>query len=269
MKRVLAAALGCALLADPAGAVEENASEDVQATGISPDAESSATDEDGGGDPLESVNRRIFWFNEALDRYALEPVATGWDIVVPERVQTAVGHFFDNLALPVHFANDLLQAKPAQAYETFWRGVVNTTFGLGGFLDVASMHGIAKSDEDFGQTLGHWGTPPGPYLVLPLLGPSSPRDTVGLAVDSFGSIYTYFVPFWASAAASAVELVNDRAALLETIREERAAAFDWYAAVRNAHKQYRENRVRDRAEEEEANNGDQDLYYVEDDDAAE
>jgi phospholipid-binding lipoprotein MlaA len=264
MRRALAAALGCALLAYPAGAVEENAVEDVQGAGDTSGAESSATDDDVGGDPLEPLNRSIFSFNEALDRHALEPVATGWDKVVPEVVQTAFGHFFDNLALPVRFANDLLQAKPVQAYETFWRAVVNTTFGLGGFLDVASMHGIVKSDEDFGQTLGYWGTPPGPYLVLPLLGPSSPRDTVGLAVDSFGSVYTYFVPFWASAAARAVDLVNDRASVLETIREERAAAFDWYAAVRNAHKQYRENRVRDRAEDKEASDG-EDLYHFEED----
>jgi phospholipid-binding lipoprotein MlaA len=266
MRPVLAAALGFALLAHPAGAVEEGAGDDVQAG--SPEAESPAEQSDGVGDPWEPMNRHIFSFNEALDRYALEPVATGWDKVVPERLQTAFGHFFENLALPVRFANDLLQAKPVQAYETFWRAVVNTTFGLGGFLDVASAHGIVKSDEDFGQTLGYWGTPPGPYLVLPLLGPSSPRDTVGMAVDSFGSVYTYFVPFWASAAVRTVNIVNARAALLETIREERAAAFDWYAAVRSAHTQYRENRVRDRAEEEEGASDGEDLYYV-DDDAAE
>jgi phospholipid-binding lipoprotein MlaA len=259
MRRALALALGCALLAHSAWAADQDPASPDAASG-----EASADAGDVGGDPLEPVNRRIFAFNEALDGWVLEPVATGWDTVVPEPVQTALGHFFENLALPVRFANDLLQAKPLEAYETFWRGVVNTTFGLGGFLDVASAHGIHKSDEDFGQTLGRWGTPPGPYLVLPLLGPSSPRDTVGMAVDSFGSVYTYFVPFWASAAARTVNVVNSRAAVLETIREERAAAFDWYAAVRNAHTQYRENRVRDRAEDEEASDGD-DLYYYEDD----
>jgi phospholipid-binding lipoprotein MlaA len=260
--RGLAAALALALVAAPAGAVEENPDGGVQGGTLAADEDPPAADPKGFDDPWEPMNRKIFAFNETVDRFVLEPVATGWDVVVPDRVQTAIGHFFDNLELPVHFANDLLQLKIEQAYETFWRALVNTSIGLGGFFDPASYFQIKKSDEDFGQTLGYWGTPPGPYLVLPLLGPSNPRDTVGMAVDSFGTVYSYFVPFWASAGARAIDVVNRRAAVLETIREERAAAFDWYAAVRSASTQYRENRVRDRADEKKKTKeaSDEDLY---------
>jgi phospholipid-binding lipoprotein MlaA len=255
MSRALAFALGLALIALPAGAedpaeIEEPVADSVQ------------------GDPWEPFNRRIFAFNETLDRYALEPVATGWDYALPDRVQTSIGNFFDNLQLPVRFANDVLQLKLWQAYETLWRALINSSVGVGGLFDVASMWEVKKSDEDFGQTLGYWGTPPGPYLVLPLLGPSNPRDTVGMAADSFASVPPYFLPLWITASGRAVDVVNDRAAVLETIREERKAAFDWYAAVRSAFTQYRENRVHDRPDEPEdsdAPEADEDLYGFDED----
>jgi phospholipid-binding lipoprotein MlaA len=212
-------------------------------------------------DPWEGMNRKIFAFNEGVDRWVLEPAAKGWDWAMPERVQTCVGNFFDHLVLPVRFANDVLQAKPAAAYETLWRAVINSTVGLGGLFDPASTWTVAKSNEDFGQTLGRWGTPSGPYLVLPLLGPSSPRDTVGTVVDRFGYVATYFVPFYVSASASGVDIVNARAAALETIAAERKAAFDFYSAVRSAFLQYRENQVRDRAEDPEDAEYEEELYY--------
>ena len=257
-----ALALAALLLPAPIRAeVEEGAPALVQAGVYEDDLEPSGSPED----PWEGMNRKIFAFNEGVDRWFLEPVAEGWDWAVPEPVQRSVGNFFDNLMLPVRFANDVLQLKPRDAYETLWRAVVNTTVGVGGLFDPASAWGILKSDEDFGQTLGAWGMPPGPYLVLPLLGPSNPRDTVGLVADRAAYVPTYFVPFYVSFGAAGTNIVNERARALEDIRAEREAAFDFYVAVRSAFLQYRENRVRDRAEETGEDADDEDLYYFDED----
>jgi phospholipid-binding lipoprotein MlaA len=268
MARALAAALLLALLA-PAGAIEAEPASDVQGAAAVPAEPSSDGHARSPGDPWEPFNRKIFAFNETVDHYALEPIATGWNTVVPDRVETCLANFFDNLQMPVHFANDLLQGKPWKAYETVWRVVVNTTVGLGGFFDPASAWQIYKSNEDFGQTLGVWGTPPGPYLVLPLLGPSSPRDATGMAVEAAATfpISWYFIPTYVSVPARSVDIVNRRALALETIREERKAAFDWYAAVRSAFTQYRENQVRDRAEapKEPQETQEEDLYGLDED----
>jgi phospholipid-binding lipoprotein MlaA len=164
------------------------------------------------------------------------------------------------MLLPIRFANEVLQAKPAEAYETAWRAVINSTVGIGGLFDPASAWTVHESDEDFGQTLGHWGTPPGPYLMLPLLGPSNPRDTVGAVVDRFGYVASYFVVIYASMGAATVDIVNDRARALEAVRAEREAAFDFYTAVRSAYLQFRENQVRDRADPGDAED-EEDLYY--------
>ena len=247
MARALAAALLLGLLAAPAAAQEANGGGDVQgATSADPDPAGARSP----WDPWEHFNRKIFAFNEDVDHYALEPIATGWDFVMPHRVETCISNFFENLALPMRFTNDLLQLKPWKAYETLWRAVINTTVGIGGLFDVASAWEVYKSDEDFGQTLGYWGTPAGPYLVLPLLGPSSPRDAAGLVVDTipYGYIPPYsLIPWYASISGTAVNVVNRRALALVTIREERKAAFDWYSAARSAYTQYRENLVHDRA----------------------
>ncbi len=118
-------------------------------------------------DPLEKVNRGIFAFNEGLDRYALEPIATAWDFVIPGFAQEGIQNFYHNLEMPIIVANDILQAKPMAVVEDVARFFFNTTLGLAGFVDVASRVGIPDNDEDFGQTLGYWGVPPGPYLVVP------------------------------------------------------------------------------------------------------
>ncbi len=221
------------------------------------------------GDPWEGMNRKVFAFNEGLDHYLLEPVATGWDYAVPEVAQKSVGNFFDHLALPVRFANDLLQGKPWKAYETAWRIVINTVVGIGGLFDPATRWEVYKSDEDFGQTLGVWGVPPGPYWVIPVFGASSPRDATGMLVDRAASAAGFIVPIYVSAPAAVVDVVNDRAAVLEDVRAEREAAFDFYTFVRSAHTQFRENRVNDRAEQDEEAGADDDLYFFdeEDDDA--
>jgi phospholipid-binding lipoprotein MlaA len=215
-------------------------------------------------DPWEGLNRPIFGFNESLDRWILEPVAKGWDFVMPDPVEHSLTRFFDNLGMPIVFANDLLQGKPVAAAQDVGRFVLNSTAGLVGLFDPATEVGLPANDEDFGQTLGVWGVPSGPFLVLPLLGPSSPRDTGGLVVDSAARAYSWFVPFAVNLAfygATAVNVVNTRSRLLETIAEERRSAFDFYAAVRNAYVQNREDAVRDHQPEGEES--DEDLYYLE------
>jgi phospholipid-binding lipoprotein MlaA len=223
----------------------------------------------GVHDPLERTNRGVFAFNETLDRWILEPVATGWDFVVPDPTERAIRRFFDNLDFPRIFLNNLLQGKPVAAAQDVGRFAVNTTVGLVGFFDPATHLGLPAHEEDFGQTLGVWGVPAGPYLVLPLLGPSSPREVGGMLVDSSAGAYSWFVPTYVNLivnGARAVRIVNTRSRLLETIREERKAAFDFYAAVRNAYVQRRENQVRDHEPApEESDDG---LYEVEEFDVA-
>lgn len=228
-----------------------------------------AVDEELVWDPWEPMNRGIWAFNERLDAWLLEPVAIGWDFVMPRRVQLCVNNFFSHLVLPVRFVNDLLQLKPVKALEDGGRFVVNTLVGVGGLFDPASSGGIPRHDEDFGQTLGHWGVPPGPYLVLPVLGPSNPRDGVGLAVDSAMAVQSFFVSFPILAGAAVVDAVNTRSLTIEEIRAEREAAFDFYVAVRAAYAQFREHRVHDRSEAPEESAPDEDLYYFDEDEELE
>jgi phospholipid-binding lipoprotein MlaA len=221
----------------------------------------------GISDPWEGLNRKTFAFNEWADRWIVEPIAIGWDFVVPDPAQHGIDHFFDNINLPRRIVNDLLQGKPAKAGDDFGRLLINTTFGIAGLFDVATDVGLPPADEDFGQTLGVWGTPPGPYLVIPVLGPSNVRDAGGLAFEGF--VMTpeyYFMPFYVSYISTGTRLLNTRALAIETLRAERAAAFDFYSAVRSAYVQYRENQVRDRADAPEET--DEGLYYSEDDDVA-
>ncbi len=228
-------------------------------------------------DPWEPMNRGIFSFNETLDKYAIEPAATAWDFVTPGFVQTGIQNFFDNLNMPIVFANDVLQAKPTSAAFDLLRFVYNTSLGLGGLIDIATMVEIPENDEDFGQTLGYWGVPTGPYFVIPILGPSSVRDSAGLILDTAASSYAYFTPFWygvgglngletvgASVGVKAFELLNLRTAYLEEIASSRADAFDYYVFVRNAYLQNRRAKVSDQLEAPAGEN--EDLYFFDDDD---
>jgi phospholipid-binding lipoprotein MlaA len=200
-------------------------------------------------DPWEPVNRKVFWFNDKLDRFLLEPVATGWDFVLPNRVQVAIGDFFNNARFPIYFVNSILQGKPDAAGANFVRFFVNTTLGFGGFLDVATNAGIAKYEEDFGQTLGVWGMNAGPYVVLPLLGPSSVRDATGQAVDAPMRIWPYYVTLWQSLAITSAQVVNWRSMQLDAIESFKAQALDYYAMVRSGYLQHREALVADAASE--------------------
>ncbi len=228
-------------------------------------------------DPLEKVNRGIFAFNEGLDRYALEPVAKGWDFVVPGPVQDGIENFYRNLNMPIVIANEVLQAKPVRVVEDVARFFFNTTLGIGGFFDVATRVGIPDNDEDFGQTLGHWGVPPGPYLVVPILGPYTLRDGFGEIADTTAGAFAYMNFFWfdvvglsnwettgTSIGSYTFRLVNLRAIYLEEIASSRKDAFDYYAFVRNAYLSNRQARVLDATDT--AAGVEEDLYEFDEED---
>lgn len=137
----------------------------------------------GVNDPFEGVNRNIYAFNEAVDKAAIEPVARGYRAAVPEPARDGVHNVLTNMRQPIVFTNSVLQGNANASGETLSRFLINSTIGVAGIFDVASTLGIEEHDEDFGQTLGVWGAEPGPFIILPLLGPSSVRDTVGIATD--------------------------------------------------------------------------------------
>ena len=193
-------------------------------------------------DPWEGVNRVVFRFNDTVDTYALKPVAKGYDRVTPQMLQDGIGNVFSNLGDVVVLSNDLLQGKIHDAGIDTSRILFNTTFGVLGFFDVATRMGLQKNDEDFGQTLGAWGLGSGPYVVLPLLGPSSVRDTVGRVPDSFLQPYPHIDHVPTRNLTRAVSTVDTRANLLSA---ERMITGDKYIFVRNAYLQNREFRTQD------------------------
>ncbi len=213
-------------------------------------------------DPLEPFNRAVFQFNEALDAMLLTPLAILYRDVLPPFVQERTHNVLVNLNEPVVAANSLLQGKPRQMATTFARFAFNTTAGVGGLFDVADGMGLQKENADFGQTLAVWGAPAGPYLVLPVLGPSNPRDTVGRGVDSvildpFGLLNTIvfdesdFLEIL-SYTRTGLTAVDARARSLEATDELRRTALDYYAAIRSAFRQNREYQIRSGAEVEPA-----------------
>lgn len=213
------------------------------------DATADATGNGADYDPWQRMNRGIFWFNDRADQYVLEPVAKGWDVIMPEPAETSVTNFFTNLRFPVVMLNNLLQGKPGDAAIDVGRFMVNTTFGIGGLFDPATIWGLERHSEDFGQTLGVWGVPPGPYLVLPLLGPSNPRDTAGIPVDWVFSVTPLFLnSFWWTGA-GVINIVNARAQILDEVQQAKEASLDYYVFVRNAYYQRRVAQVNDQKEE--------------------
>jgi phospholipid-binding lipoprotein MlaA len=215
-------------------------------------------------DPIEKFNRGIFWFNDKADVYVFEPAAKGWDWLMPKPVQHSIGHFFSNIRFPVIAINNLLQGKAQAALSDTGRFAINTTVGVLGFFDPATNWGFPQHNEDFGQTLGVWGVPPGPYLVLPFVGPTNPRDGVGMVADSFTAVYPWFAAFEYTIGARVISVVNFRAQVLDEVREAKRAALDYYVFVRDAYTQRRRALVNDQtgmSVEEEA-----DLYFEEYDD---
>jgi phospholipid-binding lipoprotein MlaA len=197
-------------------------------------------------DPWEAWNRKVFAFNDALDNAVFKPVAQAYRDTVPALVRAGVSNFFGNIGDVWSAANQFLQGKVGTGLEMSMRVLTNTLFGLGGLLDPATEMRLTRRSEDFGQTLGVWGLPAGPYLVLPLFGPSSVRDAAGLAPDSYaGSTGLYFdVNVWAT---SALQLVNVRADLLTTTQFLSDIALDHYSFMRDAYLARRHDLVWDGA----------------------
>ena len=190
-------------------------------------------------DPFEPFNRSVYRFNDGLDAAIIKPVAQAYQSAVPSPVRTGVSNFFGNLSDVWTFVNNVLQAKPQEAADSFARVGVNTLIGLGGVLDWATEMGIDRHREDFGKTLGHWGVATGPYLVLPVLGPSTVRDTAALVVDSKGNLVKEFNSVATRNSLYALRAVDLRASLLRAGEVLDQAALDKYAFTRDSHLQRR------------------------------
>ncbi len=197
-------------------------------------------------DPLEPMNRGIYKFNDVADKALFKPVASGYKAITPTPIRAGINNFFNNLSNVVTIVNQLLQFKFNKAAETTGRFVVNTTVGILGFIDVASRTGFNTYREDFGQTLGYWGMGNGPYLMLPLLGPSNLRDTAGLITD-----WLFFEPLGyvedpqTRNILLGVKFIDRRADLLPGSDLLDEAALDPYAFMRDAYTQRRINQVSD------------------------
>lgn len=196
-------------------------------------------------DPLEPLNRGIYQFNDTVDKAVMKPVAQGYRAVLPNPVRTGVGNFFSNIDDALIAVNNLLQFKFTHAASDVGRLLTNTTIGIGGLFDVATGWGLEKHNEDFGQTLGYWGIGDGPFLMLPFLGPSNVRDSVGLAV------YYQLDPVWnlnhipTRNTLSALRVLDRRARLLDAEKVLDEAALDPYTFLRDAYIQQRRNLVHD------------------------
>lgn len=193
-------------------------------------------------DPWETLNRKIFRFNDTVDRWTLKPIAKGYQKITPDVVEDGVHNFFRNLGETRNLANNLLQFKLRDAGVDTARFFFNTSFGLLGVMDVATKMGLQRNDEDLGQTLGAWGVKSGPYVVIPFLGPSTVRDAASLYPDSYTAVYRSINDVPVRNSMLALRVVDARASLLAT---ERLIVGDRYRFVRNAFLQNREFKVRD------------------------
>jgi phospholipid-binding lipoprotein MlaA len=196
-------------------------------------------------DPLEPFNRGVYHLNDAVDRAVLKPVATVYRDVLPSPIRTGVNNFFSNLQDAWSVVNSALQLKGEAAANNLVRFGVNTFLGLGGVLDIASEMRIERHTEDFGQTLGYWGVGAGPYLVLPLLGPSTVRDTAALPVDAQGNLVSGISDVATRNSATVLNLLDRRARLLDATQLLDQVALDPYTFTRDAHLQRRRNSVYD------------------------
>ncbi|WP_233252185.1 VacJ family lipoprotein [Limnohabitans sp. 2KL-17] len=196
-------------------------------------------------DPWESMNRRIYSFNDVLDNVAIKPAAEAYVNVVPSPVRKGIHNFLGNLGDVWSMVNSALQLKGQATVETLMRIQVNTFLGLGGVLDVATEMRLDKRKEDFGQTLGYWGVKPGPYVVLPVFGPSTLRDTLAIPVNIKGDLVQQFNDPSSRNALSATRVMDARSGLLQTLDVIKAAALDPYTFVRDGYLQKRESDVYD------------------------
>lgn len=197
-------------------------------------------------DPYEAQNRKVFELNQKLDRYIALPVATFYVDTVPEPARTGVHNFLTNLEVPVTFANDVLQGAADRAADSLGRFVINSTFGVGGLIDVAQKLGVREHVSDFGETLAVYGVDSGPYLVLPVIGPSDPRDAAGYVVDIALDPSTWIS--WRSSTffkigRSVLDIVDERAQNIEALNEIERTSVDLYATERSLFRQHREAEI--------------------------
>jgi phospholipid-binding lipoprotein MlaA len=200
-------------------------------------------------DPLEPTNRVFYAINNGLDTVILKPVAQAYRAVVPQPVRTGIHNVLVNLGTPVTLGNDILQAKPRRAGDTLMRFVINSTVGVAGLFDVADKWGYPAHDADFGITMALWGMPSGPFLFLPVLGPSDPRDFAGFGVDLAADPFTWVgkgievtALKWTK---TVVNAVDSRERVLDALDEIKKTALDPYATFRSLYRQHRESQISD------------------------
>lgn len=201
-------------------------------------------------DPLEPMNRTVFDFNQSLDRHAILPAATFYNDTVPAPARRGVHNFLTNLGGPVNFANEVLEGHFRKASQAAARFALNTTFGVAGIFDVAKGAGLPAHDRDFGETLGTYGVPQGPYLVVPVIGPTAVRDAGGTVVDGFFSpLYYWHVQYpgrqYVGVAQQAALGLDTRAANIATYNDVQRASVDFYATIRDLYRQRRDSQIAD------------------------
>jgi phospholipid-binding lipoprotein MlaA len=236
------------------GCADKTPSPDTNTTMTSMDDGADDFDDEFGGDdevwdPLEGYNRAMTSFNDAAIHYILKPVSKGYNAVVPSDVSVGIGNFFDNLAYPIRLINNIFQGKFMGALSETGRFIINTTVGFLGFANVATdVYEIKERNEDFGQTLGYWGVPAGPHIVLPILGPTNLRDLTGTTTDAFidplnyynwRSDYNLLRNSWLSIGTDAIESFNAFARQVEAYDAMTKGAIDLYPLMRNMYEQRR------------------------------
>jgi len=207
-------------------------------------------------DPLEDTNRAIFDFNQVVDRNVLVPVAKAYRTVLPDPVRDSLRDFLRNLRAPLIFANDALQGEFERAGQTFARFTLNSTLGVGGLLDVAGRWGeLPYHEDDLGLTFGVWGIPEGPYLVVPVLGPSTPRDLGGQVAEGFGDPFNCVVAgnpytlYWIPFVRGGVAGIDQRSRYIETLADIERTSLDYYATIRSLYRQRRAALIRHEKEQ--------------------
>ncbi len=202
-------------------------------------------------DPLEPLNRGMYVVNDGLDTLLIRPAAEAYRIFIPPEIRTSVRNMLGNLRSPVILLNDVLQGETQRAGTTLGRFLLNTTLGVGGIFDVATGYGLPGHGEDFGQTLAVWGAEEGPYLFLPVLGPSNPRDLIGTGVDAVSNPFTWISgDAWldtVTAVRIGLQALDTREGLIEPLDALRQGSLDPYAALRSAYRQRRATEIRNPA----------------------
>ena len=218
---------------------QQGADRPVLAPSASPPPPAAAAELADAGDPFEATNRDILDFNLAVDDCCIKPIALTYRDLLHPWLRTRIRNVIENIEEPRFAANNLLQGRPLAAGENVMRFVINSTMGLGGMFDMEQFGGPPRRPRDFGQTLYTWGLPDGPYLMLPIAGPSNPRDTVGFVADGFLNPISWLIPLWGDAVRGTVDGIDLREQNIEAIDQLRAESLDFYARLRSIWRQRR------------------------------